>query len=283
MSGQNIFECLDYLDDKYIKETQEYLNTNRNRKKTHIPFHKFVAAAAVVSFVAISGAFIFLNLNLGKNSAERLVENFENELNQDTQVCINGEIYQITSLTPIGKLSSEREYIYVGVIESNVSSNLNPQNNLEANADILGSKVYQAGDMIVINAHGTKAYWTFKKSNDLVYRNYDTGFDINCDDSEEVTIYWNYNENELKKIYLYAAEKNEQKELSIEEMSNKCLTITQNGHYYLYGIDTDGKTIDLTEYLSMEYKNRTHIDGENNSEQGPIIGFIPYPSPVGDG
>ena len=272
MSGQNIFECLDYLDDKYIKETQEYLNTNRSRKKIHKSFNKFVAVVAVVSLVIIGGTLNFLNLNLGRNNDERLVVNFENKLNQDTKICMNGEIYQITSLVPIADLPSE--YAYVGVIESNVSSNLNPQDNLEANANILGSKVYQAGDMIAINAHGTEEYWIFQKSNDLVYRNYDTGFDIDCGDSEEVTIYWNYNENELKKIYLYVAEKNEQRELSTEEMSNKCLTITQSGHYFLYGIDTDGKTIDLTEYLSMEYKNQTHIDCENDSQQGgPIIGL----------
>ena len=60
-------------------------------------------------------------------------------------------------------------------------------------------------------------------------------------------------------------------------MKDKHITITQSGHYFLYGVDEDGKTIDLTQYVSMEYEDSTHIDRENdsNSVDGnePIIGL----------
>jgi hypothetical protein len=128
--------------------------------------------------------------------------------------------------------------------------------------------------MIAINADGTEEYWMFQKKNDLVYRTYDTGFDIDCSNGEEVTIYWNYSKSELSKVYLYVVQENKQKEISTEEMLNKNITINQSGHYFLYGIDTDGQTIDLTEYLRMEYKNKTPADGENDSQSGePIIGL----------
>jgi hypothetical protein len=273
MNGQDIFESLEYLDNKYLRETQTYLQTKQNRKDIHkLILKKYLATAAVVSLVVIGGIITFVHLSIENSNNKKFVVDFENELEQDTKICLDGKIYQITSLTPVLKLPAG--YEYVGVIESNVSSNLIPKDDLEANADIIGSKVYQAGEMIAINADGTEEYWIFQEKNDLVYRTYDTGFDIDCSNGEEVTIYWNYSKSELNKVYLYVAQENKQKEISTEEMLNKNITINQSGHYFLYGIDTDGQTIDLTEYLRMEYKNTTHIDGENDSQsEEPMIGL----------
>ena len=98
-------------------------------------------------------------------------------------------------------------------------------------------------------------------------KTYDTGFDIDCSDGEEVTVYWDYDKTKLKTIDLYAVEEHQQRELTAEEMETKSITLTQSGHYFLYGMDTDGKIIDLTDYINMEYKGITRIDGE------PVVGL----------
>ena len=265
MNGEHIFEGLNYLEDQYIIETQEYLKQNKNSRKKHFLFYKIVAAAVIAAVVSVSGTMFFFHWS--KSNDEKMVADFEKEINQDTKICIDEKIYQITSQIPVSDLSSE--YKYVGIIQSNVSSNLNPQKNLEANAKIVGSKVYQSDEMIAVQADGTEKYWIFQKEEDLVYRKYNTGFDIDCSDGEEVVVYWNYNTDKLKQIYLYGIQQDQRRELTTEEMENRSITITLSGHYFLYGIDRDGKTIDLTEYLSMEYKDVTHIDSENK----PIVGL----------
>jgi len=252
-------------------ETQEYLRINGGKKYSHYSFYKDVTAAAIILLIIICGALYFFQYS--KSNDQKIVADFENEINQETKICMDEAIYQISSVTPISDLSAQ--YKYVGKIKSTVSSNQNPQENLQANANIAGCKVYQFGESIAVNAVGSKEYWIFRKVNDLVYRKYDTGFDVESSDDEEVEVYWNYDKSELKKIYLYAMREDKVKKLSAEEMKDKHITITQSGHYFLYGVDEDGKTIDLTQYVSMEYKDSTHIDSENDSNNvnEPIIGL----------
>ena len=76
MNGQDIFESLEYLDDQYIMEVQQYVKAGKVKKRTHYSFYKVVAAAAIVMFIAISGTIFFFNFS--KSGEKKIVANFEN-------------------------------------------------------------------------------------------------------------------------------------------------------------------------------------------------------------
>lgn len=91
------------------------------------------------------------------------------------------------------------------------------------------------------------------ESNDLVYREYNSGFDIDSADGI-ATIEWNLPSDVIiDRIYLYCFNENTSRELTEEEIMDNSVTISESGHYLLYGMDKNGDEVDFTEYLTFIY------------------------------
>ena len=79
-------------------------------------------------------------------------------------VCVNDILYkQSTSQTSYAEL--KEEFVYLGEIESEVSNDQSisdgiPNKNFQANHPIVGSKVYQFGDDLVVEINGK--YWLYE-------------------------------------------------------------------------------------------------------------------------
>lgn len=64
-------------------------------------------------------------------------------------VYVNNKLYQYTDSQP-NLTDKENQFIYLGEIESKVSSSQEPKENFQANDDIIGAKVYQYENDIVV-------------------------------------------------------------------------------------------------------------------------------------
>lgn len=74
-------------------------------------------------------------------------------------VCVGRALYQIAANQPdiAGK---ESEFIYLGEIQSQVSSSQKPTEDFQANDEIIGSKVYRYGENVAVEIDGR--YWVYE-------------------------------------------------------------------------------------------------------------------------
>ena len=87
-------------------------------------------------------------------------------------IYVNDTLYRVTSNQP-DLNGKESQFVYLGVISSKVSSSQYPQENFQANDDIVGSAVYQFGKDIVVEIDGQ--YWSYCAVLDVDYTTNDDG------------------------------------------------------------------------------------------------------------
>ena len=104
----------------------------------------------------------------------RLFEKPNNSASSDLSpiIYVNDTLYQVTSNQP-DLAGKEIQFVYLGVISSKVSSSQYPQENFQANDDIVGSAVYQLGKDIVVEIDGQ--YWSCCAVSDVDYTTNDDG------------------------------------------------------------------------------------------------------------
>ena len=87
-------------------------------------------------------------------------------------VYVNDTLYRCTSSQP-DLTGKEGQLVYLGAISSKVSSSQYPQEDFQANDDIVGSAVYQFGEDIVVEIDGQ--YWSYCAVLDVDYTTNDDG------------------------------------------------------------------------------------------------------------
>ena len=162
-------EAMGELGAKYIAETLSY----QPKKKPKVALMKYVALAAVLCLVVAaavwarwedSGLSIDENDNpLGTVYEDDTVESVEDSSVESgdlaPMVCINGILYQCAGNQP-DLAGKEDEFVFLGEIESWVDTSQEPTDNFQANDGIIGAKVYQYGDDVVVLIDGQ--YWLYE-------------------------------------------------------------------------------------------------------------------------
>jgi hypothetical protein len=157
MNSKKFSEAMGELDNKYVDETINY--KKKVKKPGWIKWGAMVACLCLVVCVL---------------AIPRLFEKSNNRTSGDLSpmICVNNTLYRMASNQPdiTGK---ESQLVYLGTILSKVSSSQYPQENFQANDDIVGSVVYQFGEDIVVEIDGD--YWSYCAVLDVDYTTNDDG------------------------------------------------------------------------------------------------------------
>lgn len=150
-----LYNSITNVDNQFIEEAQ-----TKTKKKNG--WLKWAAMAACLCF----GACIF--------AIPRLLEKPDNSTAGDLSpmIYVNDTLYRMAGNQPdiTGK---ESQLVYLGTVSSKVSSSQYPQENFQANDDIVGSVVYQFGKDIVVEIDGE--YWSYCAELDVDYTANDDG------------------------------------------------------------------------------------------------------------
>lgn len=143
MKAENIINAIGSINDDVIRDAKE------PRKTHHNSWMKWAAMAACLCLVIC----VF--------TIPHLLDNSNGPISGDLapMVYVNDTLYQITENQP-ELADKENEFVYLGKIESKVSAAQKPEENFQANDDIVGAEVYQYGNNIVILIDGT--YWLYE-------------------------------------------------------------------------------------------------------------------------
>lgn len=136
MKKEDFFEVLGELDDNIVKEAKLTMKKKGNWKI-------WGTIAACVCLMICAAAI------------PRLIENPNDSASGDisSMVYINDTLYRIPSNQP-DLTGKESLFVYLGEISSKVSSSQYPQENFQANDDIVGCAVYQYGEDVVVELNG---------------------------------------------------------------------------------------------------------------------------------
>ena len=156
MTSEKLYEAIGDISDNKIKEAKQV------RKAKQPIWLKWGAMAACLCLVIV-GAFMAPNLQNEPQSGQG-----NNTQDIAPMVCISDTLYK-QSAKQISYGELKEEFVYLGEIESEISidnsiTNGIPKKNFQANHAIVGSKVYQFGDDIVIEIKG--AYWLYENFED---------------------------------------------------------------------------------------------------------------------
>lgn len=167
---RGFFEILGELDDGIVEEARRAVRKNVNWKILG------TMAACLTLVCVVFGPFSFSN-RFGNSSQESPAAEeapAEEEFSAadtppETEASagdiaplayVNDTLY-IQSSVQEGYAERKEEFCYLGRIESAVSSDSEPDQNFQANDSIVGCKVYQYGEDIVIEIDGR--YWRYVK------------------------------------------------------------------------------------------------------------------------
>lgn len=136
-----LYNSITNVDNRFIEETR-----TKTRKKNR--WFKWGAVVACVCFVIFAFAI------------PRLYEQPNDSTSGDLSpmIYVNNTLYRITGSQP-DLTGKESQFVYLGIISSKVRSSQYPQENFQANDDIVGSAVYQFGEDIVVEIDGQ--YWSY--------------------------------------------------------------------------------------------------------------------------
>ena len=158
MNPKKFSEAMGELDNKYVDEAINY------KKKVKKPgWIKWGAMAACLCLI-VAAAFAIPRL------FEQPNDNTSGDLSP--MVYVNDTLYRCTSSQP-DLTGKEGQLVYLGAISSKVSSSQYPQEDFQANDDIVGSAVYQFGEDIVVEIDGQ--YWSYCAVLDVDYTTNDDG------------------------------------------------------------------------------------------------------------
>lgn len=160
-------EAMGELDEKYLTETLEYKPKKRQN------FTRYLALVAVLCLVVAVTVWANwgdsgLSVNessfpIGTEYEDDTVESVDNSMAESgdlvPMVCVNGMLYQCAGNQP-DLTGKEDEFVFLGEIQSQVDTSQEPTNDFQANDDIIGAKVYQYGDDIVVLIDGQ--YWLYE-------------------------------------------------------------------------------------------------------------------------
>ena len=138
MNARKFSDAMSELDTKYIDEALDY------KKKVKKPILvKWGAMAACLCLIICAAAI------------PRLLNGSHPPVSGDLAsiVYVNNKLYQYAGNQP-DLTGKESQFLYLGEIESKVSSSQEPKENFQANDDIVGAKVYQYENDIVVFVDG---------------------------------------------------------------------------------------------------------------------------------
>lgn len=123
--------------------------------------------------VSIGSCFcLMLLLGIGIWHIQNITFNDSASGDLSPMVYVNDTLYRCTSSQP-DLTGKEGQLVYLGAISSKVSSSQYPQEDFQANDDIVGSAVYQFGEDIVVEIDGQ--YWSYCAVLDVDYTTNDDG------------------------------------------------------------------------------------------------------------
>lgn len=155
MKKKTISDAITNIGTEYIEKAADYTVEKKTRKPVWV---KWAAMAACLCLVVV-GALTIPNL---QNEPQQGQGNNIQDI--APMVCINDMLYK-QSAKQISYAELKEDFVYLGEIESEISSDNSikdgiPRKNFQANHAIVGSKVYQFGDDIVIEIKGE--YWLYE-------------------------------------------------------------------------------------------------------------------------
>lgn len=155
MRKEDFFEVLGELDDDIVK------GAKTTRKKRAV-WKIWGAIAACVCLMICASAIPRLFGQPNDSPSGDL----------SPMVYVNDNLYRSTGRQP-DLTVKEGQLVYLGAISSKVRSSQYPQENFQANDDIVGSAVYQCGADIVVESNGQ--YWLYSAVLDVDYTVNDDG------------------------------------------------------------------------------------------------------------
>lgn len=149
MSKEDFFEILNELDDNIVKRAKTPV-------KKKINWKIWGTMAACITVLLVIGILRF------HPSQNRNADDLENACSADLapMVYVNDTLYKQSS-DQQGYPEWKDEFDYLGEIQSVVTSDQIPDQNFQANDPIVGCKVYQYGEHLVILINDS--YWLYTK------------------------------------------------------------------------------------------------------------------------
>ena len=160
MNEKKFSEAMSEVNDRYYEEAAQY---ERKRKKP--AWTKWAAMVACLCLVVAAGIIVPKLIN-----PAQVESSSQFAADAAPMVYVNDTLYrQSTTQTSYAELNEE--FIYLGEIESEVINDQSisdgiPKKNFQANHPIVGTKVYQYGDNIVVEINGK--YWLYEYFTDVV-------------------------------------------------------------------------------------------------------------------
>ena len=160
-----LYNSITNVNNQFIEEAQAINHKKKVKKSGWLKWGAVVACfVAVVLYIGLfQGDGLFGNntniATLDNGNIDGNPAGYEQTADIAPMICINRALYQIVGNQPdlVGK---EDEFSYIGEISSKVGSSQKPTEDFQANDDIVGSKVYQYDECIVVEINGQ--YWLYE-------------------------------------------------------------------------------------------------------------------------
>lgn len=138
MNAKKFSDAMSELDTKYVDEALNY----KTKMKKPIWIKWGIMAACLCLIICVV-------------TIPRLLNGSNPPISGDLapMVYVNNKLYQYTD-SQLDFTDKESQFTYLGEIESKVSSSQEPKENFQANDDIVGAKVYQYENNIVVLIEG---------------------------------------------------------------------------------------------------------------------------------
>ena len=152
-----------------MKDYREMVKSVLSRRDAYVAERK----KRMKKIVSIGSCFcLMLLLGIGIWHIQNITSNDSASGDLSPMVYVNDTLYRCTSSQP-DLTGKEGQLVYLGAISSKVSSSQYPQEDFQANDDIVGSAVYQFGEDIVVEIDGQ--YWSYCAVLDVDYTTNDDG------------------------------------------------------------------------------------------------------------
>ena len=191
MNAKKFSDAMSELDTKYVDEALNY----KTKMKKPIWIKWGIMAACLCLIICVV-------------TIPRLLNGSNPPISGDLapMVYVNNKLYQYTD-SQLDFTDKESQFTYLGEIESKVSSSQEPKENFQANDDIVGAKVYQYENNIVVLIDGK--YFLYSHMEDAENETVEfEGQLFNKSDLSEETLEWllMLYHNTFLKLYSYISE-----------------------------------------------------------------------------
>ena len=173
MHAKKFSDAMSEIDTKYVDEALNY----KTKMKKPIWIKRGIMAACLCLIICVV-------------TIPRLLNGSNPPISGDLapMVYVNNKLYQYTD-SQLDFTDKESQFTYLGEIESKVSSSQEPKENFQANDDIVGAKVYQYENNIVVLIDGK--YFLYSHMEDAENETVEfEGQLFNKSDLSEETLEW---------------------------------------------------------------------------------------------